>query len=619
MPLPIGPTWGLARITAEIAAVAMVALFVVGCRRVGRALAQAFGVEERGGGLHLLLGLAAYVLVAIALGAAGWLRWPVLAALALLPGAAALVAALGRWLRSRPRRLPRLCAVRPALAAVCVAAALPFLLDALTPPTHYDLLANYLTVAKEDLLQGGIRPLAHNVHSSQSIALDLLLAYLLSLAELVRRGPFMFGDAMTVPAFDLVALALIVRSLAGLTRRLVPKGLDPRTATLWAALLFLGFPQTQLLASLHSCDLITTAMALMLMAEVIGREHWDGRTGFALGVAGGLLLAAKLQLAMVVAVAGAVLLLRARRLAPAAAFAGGALAILAPVLLRNAAAYGSALFPYVTGGSPQDAAGRALLAENGYLGGVTWPAFVANVVRLFTQQPEIGISFAVLPLVLLPRRGRLEVALFAAVPLLSMAALTGATYHALRWAQPSVALLFVMVAANWASLVENRRLGAVVAGCFVAMAFLVGLARAWAINPTLDVLNTDEATFITERLPSYPVRARLVAQARRVLYLKELMGFYGVENGVVPSVFDDAYLARFFDAGTPAEIAARLAAAGFSHVAVGRAYDGELGQGLTWRWLDPRHRAAVAAFFGSLPVVSRDHAVTVYALGKALP
>ncbi len=594
----------------------MVAVFAVGVRRVGGVLARAIRVEERGGGLHLLLGLAAYILVGEGLGAAGLLRWPLLASLALLPGSLSAAGVLARWIRSPSWFVLRPPPVR-AMVGVCIAAvALPFIINALTPPTHYDLLANYLAVAKEDLLQGGITPLEHNVYSSQSLALHVLLAYLLSLAELVRGGPFMCGGAMTVPAFGFLALLLIVRSLAVLARRLVPAGADPRPVAVLASLLFLGFPQTQILASLHSCDLVTTALALMLVAELLDIGWWDVRTSVALGIAAGLLVAAKPQLAELAAVAAIVIALRARRLAAVAAFALAALAVVAPALGRNAAAYGSALFPYMTAGSPHDAAARLWLAENGYLGGATLRAFAANLAHLFTLQPETGISFAVLPLLALRRAWRLELTLFALVPLFALAVLSGSTYHALRWAQPSVALIFLMVAANWMALAAGRPWGTGIAGGFAVIAFLIGWFHAQAINSTLDVFRTDEATFVGRRLPSYAVRARLVVQARRVLYVKELDAYFGAENGILPSVFDDDYYARFFRADTASEIAARLEAAGISHLAVGRAYNGRLGPGLGWHWLDERHAAVVARFFSSLPVVSEDHEITVYALGS---
>jgi hypothetical protein len=472
-----------------------------------------------------VLGGTALFTGAIALGAVGLYRWPLLVGLILLP----TPLAARRWREG----LSSLVAWRPGWEHLVIALPLGLTIaQVLAPAVHFDLLVNYIGVARDDLLQGHLGAHPHNIHAALSLPLHVLAAFVLALGEPLNRTPFPFGVA---PLWGLVVAVAVTTSL-WLMDRVAAVSAEGRAAR-WSAMLcgavWLTTPQTLLLAHLQSAEFLITVMALgaTVMALVVRRSPTTGDT-LVLGLLAGFLVAAKPQWAVLGTASLMVACWQKPRPPVRPALVGLALA---PVVsaVRATIANGHPLFPWVDHGDP---AAVALKAENA-VALVTTPAgFVDRLTELLTLQPESGLVFAVIATGLLGRRQPRNLWILGGLPLVSLVAVTGNTVNALRWVQPALPLLLLASLIGLHHRFPSRRSTAVLRGG-VGVAAIAGLLLALRFTSVLDALmpqwGMSRATYLEDRVPHFQTRTEPLPG--RTLMLGEIIGYYGPAEAVFPA------------------------------------------------------------------------------------
>ncbi len=608
---------GAGRLTTLLAAGLLAGLFWGSATVVGGWLGHRLAKRGLSGPGAAALGLAAYAVVGTFIGLVGAFYWPLLATLALLPS----VVSAPRWVRPtriRTALAPWLNAVRPEPVAVATFAvvAAGYAVLATLPLFHHDMVVNYLAVPKAYLLAGNATPLPSNVFSSTSIALHALFAFPLALNALLPDGPFTFGWGTVYGAFHLIAILASVWALGAVLARALPVSAEAKRGAVLGAVLWLTMPQTTLLGALKLVEMVTTFVALALVVEVAERKEGSCLGGAAPGLIAGLLVAAKAQLGAFAAVAGVILLVRRRSLRPVLGFVAGALLMLVPQLVRNGIAYGAPLFPYVGGTGEPLAAARDWMSINA----VALPGgpveLVHRIGSLLTLQPETGISIALLLLAILGRVRSPWLYALVLLPLVALSAASGAAYHVLRWGQSSLVLLFGAAGAGLAALLARRPLLRLPAAAMVAAAMLLaGRFTCDTIGGCSQLLLAPEKV-VASHIPSLPARELLIRDRNaRVLYLGELDGYYGLENGVLPSPHDAGPLFASLVAPDPDTTLRRFAAAGIDVLAVDRAFDDILGPRAPWAALTADQRAVLGRLLRALEPIDVPPPVRAFRVG----
>jgi hypothetical protein len=599
----------------QLAAAALALLFWLSVRSVGAALIRGWrGLEERWAA-EAAVGLTTYVLLGLVLGAAHAFRWPVLAAAAVLPGLGRLVVAV---LAVATGRGPWATAVGSRAAGTLLTVSLGIVLTlhaiaATGPPVTYDLLVNYLAVPTEYLLQGHLGALDHNVFSSLSLPLHILVAYTLALGEPIRTTPFAFGFA---PVFGMLLLGSVLGACwcaARLASRLLPRSDEGPDAARLAALLWLTMPQTLLIMAMGFPDLLLTGIAMILAVVVVVSPRDDRGMAIAGGLLAGLLVASKAQMAPYAGMAVLILLARSRPATwPRVLVSAGLLPTV--TMVRNALAFGSPLFPHLPGGGPAAAAARRLAAEN-VLDLTPSPVDAAHHLwRFLTLQPETGITFLAL-LALLPGRIRdPRIWGLAIIPVVALNAVSGSTYNVLRWTQPAIVLLLLLASANLARLVSGSRITALAVIAALACSAVLAVGFTDRLVGFTDRLTSPAMVRASRQVPDIELRARLVQLEGRVLYVGVLHGTYGAANGLIATILDGRVLARWLGADSADEMMARLRADGFRWLAVSRAFDGKMRAAGYWDWQTPEQARQLHYLLTTLPVLDREGGTTVYGL-----
>ncbi len=608
---------GAGRLATMLAAGVLAGLFWFSAMVVGGWLGHRLTQRGLSGPGAAALGLAAYALAGAALGLFGALWWPLLATLALLPS---LVRAplWARPERIRDAAIPWLSAVRAepvALVSFAVAAA-GYAALATLPLFHHDMVVNYLAVPKAFLLAGSSTPLPSNVFSSTSFALHALLAFPVALNALLPDGPFTFGWGTVYGAFHLITVLASVWALGGVLAHALPDPTEAKRGAVLGAVLWLAMPQTALLEALKLVEMVTTFVALALVVEIVEHQDRSVRSGMAAGLIAGLLVAAKAQLGAFAAVAGVVLLVRRRSLRPALGFGAGTLLMVVPQLVRNGIAYGAPLFPYVGGSGEPLAAARDWMSINA----VSLPSGFVDLAHrigsLLALQPETGISLALLPLAFLGRVRAPWLYALAVLPLVALSAASGAAYHVLRWGQSSLVLLFGAAGVGLAALLARRPLLRLPAAAVLAAAMLLaGRFTCSTLGGCSQLLLAPEKV-VASHIPSLPARELLIRDRNaRVLYLGELDGYYGLENGILPSPHDAGPLLASLVAPDPDATLRRLVAAGVDILAVDRAFDHILGPRAPWAALTADQRAVLGRLLRTLEPIDVPPPVRAFRVG----
>ncbi len=604
-----------------LAGLALAAVFSAGAAAVGTATVRWIAPGRRFSvPVRLALGLVVYALVGCLLGLVGLLRVPVVATLALLPGAVAASRCFrsGRGTLEPVRALVASLGSEAWLALPTVPIAAAYLAAWTLPTFHHDVVSNYVGVPAAYLVRGGAWPLEWNVFSAASFLLHGLVVFPLSLDAVLPEGELLFGWGSVWGGFHLLAVLGCAWAGADLVGRLTADRVAGRRAGWLGVLLWLVIPQTLLLAGLELVEFVTTFVALAL-ARLVADE--GGRRGAAAGLVAGLLagflVAAKPQLGAFSAVALALLLAgeRSRRTLSGAA-AGCTLALL-PQVVRNWIAYGAPLFPWLGGSGSARAAADDWLSINA-VGLPSGPFELGErVVRTLTVHPEAGFAAAVTVAVLAARPVRRWPWALAVVPLVATAAASDAAYHVLRWSQASLVLLMGLAGMGLVGLLGHRRWGRAA----ITVALLAGLVPAvrfvCATIGGCSQLGWAPSAAVASHIPSLAARAALAALPERVLYLGELDGFYGVENGILPSPHDGRAVLARYAAREPETIRRRLADDGIGILAVDRAFDGILGPRAPWAELGPSERAALGRLLATLEPVAVPAPVHAYRLGPA--
>jgi len=599
----------------HLAAAALALLFWFSVRSVGATLIRSWRRIEERWAAEVALGLTAYVVLGLVLGAVSAFHWQVLAVAAVLPGVGRLVVAVlglatgrGPWgetTASRGAGLLLTVALGAALALHAVAAT--------GPPVTYDLLVNYLAVPTEYLIQGNLGALDHNVFSGLSLPLHVLIAYTLALGEPIRTTPFVFGFA---PVYGMVLLGCVVGifwCVFRLASQLLPRSDEaPDTARI-AVLLWLTMPQTLLITAMGFPDLLLTAIAMVLAVVVVSSPRDDQRLGVVGGLLAGLLVASKAQMAAFAGIAVLMLLARSR---PATWPRVVVSSMLLPLvgMVRNTLAFGNPLFPHLAGDGPAADAARRLAAEN-VLDLTPSPVDVfAHLWRFLTLQPETGITFVAL-LAIFPSRARdPRFWGLAVVPVLALNAVSGSTYNVLRWTQPAIVLLLVLAATNLVRSVSRSRVIAMALVAVLVFSAVLAVTFTGRLVGFGDRLTTPPMVRARRQVPDIELRARLVQMEGRVLYVGVLHGTYGTGNGLIPTILDGRVLARWLATDDPDEMVTRLQSDGYRWLAVSQAFDSKLRAAGYWDWQTHEQAAAFGRLLSSVPVLDREGGTTVYAL-----
>jgi hypothetical protein len=563
---------------------------------------------------RLALGLTAYVLIGLALGAVGWYRWPVLVVCAVAPGLVNARRGLARVreLFDATGRARFYCGIDLPYGTVLSALILGYVALAAAPSFHYDLLVNYLAVPKDYLLQGHLGSLPHNVHSSLSLALHVVVGFLLALSEPINRTDFLFGTAPVWGAFHLIAIVAIGHRLRALAVALSPTRDCARRAGLLGLALWLTMPQTALLALLENAEFATTYLAVAIAGAVLTVKQRNDPV--VVGLLCGLLVAAKPQAA---AFAGIAMVVAIARSSVAKAVTSAAAAALLPTIamIRNYWEYGSPLFPYLGGSGSDATASRLLLAENA----VRMPDGVLDLLgrlsRLAMLQPETGITVLVLILVVFARVRNPGFWALTAVAILAPVVSSSNAHNLLRWTQPGLVLLTLAAAVNLVELVPSR--SPVRWAIAALLAANLALAVSFVVRTTgpCDHLRESTTRFMSRQIPDYPMRLELMGRERRVLWLGQLFGYYGAAKGAIPAPQNGAWLANHLGNGTVEEIHQRLGASGFRWIAVSRLHGATAPDSAYWSWLDDSGRRTLEDLVRSLPVERFEPGIAVYDLG----
>jgi hypothetical protein len=594
------------------AAAALAGLFVWSIHTVGRWLVRGLGlrVVDRQAA-HLAAGLICYSIAGLSLGACGWCRWPVLAALAVLPG----LVAIGTGIRRLRESLAGLWAEqRPDGAATLalLAIALVYLATAAVPSFHYDLLVNYLGVPKDYLIQGHLDGLDHNIHSSLSLVLHVLIGFVLALSEPLNRTEFLFGTASVWGALHLIVIAATAHRLQVLATVLTRDAGRARRAGVIAMMLWLSMPQTLLLALFENAEFLTTYLALCIAGVALRGEGRD--EALTVGALCGVMVAAKPQLAVFGACAVVIAMLRSSAVRASLAAATAAL-LPALSMLRNWIVFGGPLFPYVGKTADHADAARALLSENAIALPDTPAASADRVWGLLTLQPETGITLLALVLVFLARVRSLRFWLLASVALLVPLLASSQLHNVLRWAQPGLVLLLLAAAVNlvdrvsWTRAVRWAVTGFLLTSLWLALGFLSSTIGS------LPHVAQARDHFITQQIPDYAVRQDLMARPGGVLWLGQLYGYYGAAKGPIPAPQNGASIGRILGTGTAESIRQRLLARGVRWICLCQLHHATAPGSAYWSWLDDGRRQILGELLASLPVEHPRNGITIYDLG----
>lgn len=547
------------RAAAAAGAVAVAALGTGGRLLPRLARPGRWGAAERGA-VSFALGLAVLSAAAALLGLAGMLR-PWAAAAVLLPGGASALLSGGAAVRRRlraPWRPSWLGWTEAALLAAAATAAGAGLLASLLPVVYFDSLVAHAFLPDVWAAGGRITtaPWSTALHNVQGAHALYALAILL--------GPGAAAQALHA----LCGLGALAGTYALGARLAAPgatgeegEAIEAR-AGLVALLLAATIPGVVFLFHVLMVDFVAAALGVAFLLVLLRWLDGEGGLAAAAALLGGA-VAAKYPSAAWIPLAAAAALLRsgardAARLS-AALLAGVAL-LAAPWLVRNAVALGAPLFPLV-GGPPRFVVETAPWAATpgGWTEGLRAAAGLRGI--------EVGgLAVAAVPGVVLGWRS-----LAPSGRALVAAALGGL----LLWAgsrDPWVILRFhlagyLAVAAAAGAGLGRRRRGILLAVAVAAANALVGWTHAETRSGALATL-FGPRTFAEYRLAHDPgADVRRAAADSAVLALGPRA--YGLgPRAVVPFVDDAAIADAFFERADAGEAAARLRAAGFTHLLV---------------------------------------------------
>jgi len=598
-------------------ALVIASCFLASVSEIGRLVVTRLSLEVSDHqAARMASGLSAYALAGIALGVAGWLTWPAMIALAVLPAALGLRRAPAVFHGTASTINTALVELRAAgPVAVCLlGAAVIYLAAASVPSFHYDVLVNYIGVPKDYLIRGDIGALAHNIHSSLSLPLHVIIGFTLALGEPIRGGPFLFGSAPVWGAFHLLVILGVVHRSWIVVKECCPDGSRPDVAAAVGLLWWLAMPQTLLLAVFESAEYLITYLVITVVGVLLRHPRRDDV--LVIAALGGLMVAAKPQTAVIaVAAVG----LAAVRAAPSrvaiAVFAGSLLPALAS--LRNLMAFGDLRFPYAGGHEPAASAAAALLAENSVALPGSLPELASRLSNLLTLQPETGISL--IPLVALvalrvrrPRFWLIAIPAFA-VPVV----LSSNPHNVLRWSQPGLLLLMLAAAVNLARVLGRIRSARWAAAVFISAALVMAVRfTIGIIGPPLPAVAGHRA-FLTRMIPSVESRAELMNRPGGVLWLGELYGYYGASKGPIPAPQNGAVIDELIGRGTADEIRRHLRDRGVRWISLNTLHPATAPGSAYWGWMDPERRRALGELLAALPSEHPMDGVVIYDLGDS--
>jgi hypothetical protein len=566
---------------------------------------------------NLTFGLAFYALVGLVIGFLGFFYWPLLLLIGLVPGAVEAARAIPSLVKERPW-IGNGARQRITLDVPSMLMALVFILYgivALIPLVHYDLLVNYLAVPKDYLVQGNLSALEHNIHSSLSLTLHVLISYLLSIGELVNTTPFLFGYAPVYTVFNLTLIVCCVQRCGRIARLMTSDRDEQKRIMVFAGLLWLCMPQTLLQAMLKYPEFFTTFLALSLVELCLRFTPEHRGDVWVIGLLSGLLIAAKVH--FVILVGACVLpLVVTTRIGQWLAMAMPTALLVGITQVRNLFAYRHLLFPYSGGTRPEAEAAAALLAENAAAVDLSLGGLARGFWDVLSQQPEGGISLFALLILIRGRVRQPRMWLLGFAPLVALCVLVGQPHIVLRWAQPSLVVLLLMVAANLVIGIDRKSLVTWAATGLVLVGSVLSFRFAEQVIGVFEHFRVGTQTYVARQIPSFPIRARLAQYPGRVLYVGELHGYYGSANGIIPGAQDGRFLERFFLSLDPDAISASLGSHGIQWVSVFHGFDKRLAGAGYWRWFDDLTEQNMRRYFDSLEVVMRENGVTVYAVDR---
>ena len=521
------------------------------------------------------LGLGALSLVTLAAGSFGILgAWT---AAAVLAGFAAL--GWGRLSRlaggfSAPVEA-RFTPVEKALTAAAGAAAFLVLLYAFNPPMNFDALEYHLGAPALHFKTGAIRYIEHNVYSNFPANSEML--YLFSMA---------LTGSKTAGAMVGKVLNAYIALLAGGGAYCLGRWLWSRAAGLFAAAALLtmaGFFHVATGVYVEGLQVLSTLAAVLAVGKFLAH---GGRPWLLVGgLSAGLALGVKYPSApfVVVPLAAAVCFVRggaARRLSACAIFCGCALGAAAPWLIKNTILTGNPVYPLLyplLGGRDWSALQNARWAmAHTPKGGLGWEQWARHILGMFFGEAHGRISllvFAFVPFSLAGRgrtRRGLFVLAFAALYVLLWFAFT---HRIERFLLPALAVMAAASGAGLFSIPTGRlRTAAMWAALFMLALSLFFTAGFYGAKPDPSVpLFGQHDEFMAENHPAWPAwkKAAEALPPGTLVYLHgEAETFYLDFDFVGTTVFDRKPLEEIASADAPADVAARLAETGFTHIFV---------------------------------------------------
>lgn len=521
------------------------------------------------------LGLGALSLVTLAAGALGVLA--VWTAVAVLAGFAALGwgrlwrLAGGLWAPAEGRFTP----VEKALAAAAGAASLLLLLYAFNPPMNFDALEYHLGAPALHFRTGAIRYIEYNVYGNFPANSEML--YLFSMA---------LTGSKTAGAMVGKVLNAYIALLAAGGAYCLGRWLWSRAAGLFAAAALLtmaGFFHVATGVYVEGLQVLCTLAAVLSVGKFLAR---GGKAWLLVGgLSAGLALGVKYPSApfVVVPLAAAVCLVHggvSRRLSACAIFCACALGAAAPWFIKNIILTGNPVYPLLyplLGGQDwsalQDARWAMAHTPKGALG---WEQWARHVFGMFFGEAHGRISllvFAFVPFAL-AGRGRTRRGLFV----LAFAALYvflwfAFTHRIERFLLPGLAVMAAVSGAGLFSMPAGRlRTAALSAALFMLGLSLFFTAGFYGAKPDPSVpLFGRNDDFMAENHSAWPAwkKAEEALPPGALVYLHgEAETFYLDFDFVGTTVFDRKPLDEIAAADAPADVAARLAKAGFTHIFV---------------------------------------------------
>lgn len=593
-------------------ALVLAGMFLWSVHTVGRWVVEVLRLQVSDSqAARLAAGLTVYAAAGVALGSLNLYRWPLVLAAAVGPGLIAVRRGVTALREAATELRGMTVGVRPDPVWVSggLVAAI-YLAVAVAPSFHYDLLVNYLGVPKDYLIRGDLAALPHNIHSSLSLALHVLIGYPLALSELLNRSEFLFGTASVWGALHLIVIIATGRRLQLLAGALIADRGIARQAGWTALALWLTMPQTLLLALLENAEFLTTYLGVAIAGVAIGGRRRDDP--LIVGALCGLLVASKPQSAIFAAAAlGIVVIPRWRSWRSLAALAAAGL-LPAAAMLRSAIVFGGFFFPYRPGAGPEAEAARALLAENAVSLPESLGALVGRITAVATLEPETGVTLVIIVLVLLgrvrsPRFWALAAAALA-TPLLTSANAT----NTLRWVQPGLLMLLLAAAINLVELAPQRGPVRWATAAFLAASLVLSVSFVVRTTGPFPHLVMTEDAFLAERIPTFEVRRGLMRRSGNVLWMGELYGYYGAAKGPIPAPQNGAYFSRFLGAGSPEEIRGRLTAGGYGWISLCRLHRATAPGTGHWSWMTAGDVRAVEGLLAGLPAEHPMNGVAVY-------